>query len=68
MSVFFSLMCVCFSLLYIVSFLLPHVCFSLLYMYRVLAAPPTAELEPLIDGQISQTDEVKQCVLFKLMR
>ncbi|XP_031425622.1 glutamine-dependent NAD(+) synthetase isoform X2 [Clupea harengus] len=42
--------------------------FQLTALRRVLAAPPTAELEPLIDGQISQTDEVKQCVLFKLMR
>ncbi|MED6275834.1 Glutamine-dependent NAD(+) synthetase [Characodon lateralis] len=25
----------------------------------ILAAPPTAELEPLTDGQLSQTDEVK---------
>lgn len=23
-----------------------------------MAAPPTAELEPLTDGQVSQTDEV----------
>ncbi|XP_012697829.2 glutamine-dependent NAD(+) synthetase isoform X1 [Clupea harengus] len=31
--------------------------FQLTALRRVLAAPPTAELEPLIDGQISQTDE-----------
>lgn len=26
--------------------------------YSIMAAPPTAELEPLVDGQVSQTDEV----------
>jgi len=26
--------------------------------YSIMAAPPTAELEPLMDGQVSQTDEV----------
>ena len=29
-----------------------------LVFYRIYAAPPTAELEPLADGQIAQTDEV----------
>ena len=27
-------------------------------IYRIYKAPPTAELEPLTDGQIAQTDEV----------
>lgn len=27
----------------------------------ILSAPPTAELEPLTDGQVSQTDEVSRC-------
>ncbi len=26
--------------------------------FRIYAAPPTAELEPLSDGQLAQTDEV----------
>ena len=26
--------------------------------YRILESPPTAELEPLDNGQIAQTDEV----------
>lgn len=29
------------------------------FFCSILAAPPTAELEPLKDGEISQTDEVK---------
>lgn len=29
------------------------------FIFRILAAPPTAELEPLTDGQVSQTDEVR---------
>lgn len=28
------------------------------FLCSILAAPPTAELEPLTDGQVSQTDEV----------
>ena len=32
-------------------------CFQL---FRIYAAPPTAELEPLADGQIAQTDEVRR--------
>lgn len=28
----------------------------------ILSAPPTAELEPLTDGQVSQTDEVSKCL------
>uniref|UniRef100_A0A7N8WUF1 Glutamine-dependent NAD(+) synthetase n=1 Tax=Mastacembelus armatus TaxID=205130 RepID=A0A7N8WUF1_9TELE len=31
--------------------------FQLTALRRILAAPPTAELEPLTDGQVSQTDE-----------
>lgn len=31
--------------------------FQLTALKGILAAPPTAELEPLIDGQVSQTDE-----------
>ncbi|XP_056134821.1 glutamine-dependent NAD(+) synthetase isoform X2 [Lampris incognitus] len=31
--------------------------FQLTSLRSILAAPPTAELEPLIDGQVSQTDE-----------
>lgn len=31
--------------------------FQLTALRGILAAPPTAELEPLIDGQVSQTDE-----------
>lgn len=31
--------------------------FQLSALRKVLAAPPTAELEPLINGQVSQTDE-----------
>ncbi|XP_033842416.2 glutamine-dependent NAD(+) synthetase [Periophthalmus magnuspinnatus] len=31
--------------------------FKLTALTSILAAPPTAELEPLIDGQVSQTDE-----------
>lgn len=27
--------------------------------HSIVAAPPTAELEPLTDGQVSQTDEVQ---------
>lgn len=30
------------------------------FICRILAAQPTAELEPLTDGQVSQTDEVIQ--------
>lgn len=26
--------------------------------YSIMSAPPTAELEPLVDGQVAQTDEV----------
>ncbi|XP_061612208.1 glutamine-dependent NAD(+) synthetase isoform X4 [Phyllopteryx taeniolatus] len=32
--------------------------FQLTALTSILAAPPTAELEPLTDGQVSQTDEV----------
>uniref|UniRef100_A0A4W6CZ95 Glutamine-dependent NAD(+) synthetase n=1 Tax=Lates calcarifer TaxID=8187 RepID=A0A4W6CZ95_LATCA len=32
--------------------------FQLTALRGILAAPPTAELEPLTDGQVSQTDEV----------
>uniref|UniRef100_A0A8D3CEH9 Glutamine-dependent NAD(+) synthetase n=1 Tax=Scophthalmus maximus TaxID=52904 RepID=A0A8D3CEH9_SCOMX len=32
--------------------------FQLTALKGILAAPPTAELEPLTDGQVSQTDEV----------
>ena len=28
------------------------------FLCSIVAAPPTAELEPLTDGQVSQTDEV----------
>nr|XP_020469362.1 glutamine-dependent NAD(+) synthetase [Monopterus albus] len=38
-----------------------HYCvqqFQLTALRGILDAPPTAELEPLIDGQVSQTDEV----------
>lgn len=34
----------------------------------ILAAPPTAELEPLTDGQVSQTDEVRSRVICTLRR
>ena len=30
------------------------------FLCSILAAPPTAELEPLTDGQVSQTDEVRR--------
>lgn len=32
--------------------------------YSIMSAPPTAELEPLVDGQVAQTDEVimRQCL------
>lgn len=29
------------------------------FLCSILAAPPTAELEPLTDGRVSQTDEVR---------
>lgn len=32
--------------------------FNFSSLIRILGAPPTAELEPLADGQIQQTDEV----------
>lgn len=33
--------------------------FNFSSLIRILGAPPTAELEPLADGQIQQTDEVR---------
>lgn len=32
--------------------------FFLPFSYSIMSAPPTAELEPLVDGQVAQTDEV----------
>lgn len=36
--------------------------------YSILSAPPTAELEPLVDGQVAQTDEVPLKCFFNLAR
>ena len=37
--------------------------FNFSSLIRILGAPPTAELEPLADGQIQQTDEVNILLL-----
>ena len=38
--------------------------FNFSSLIRILGAPPTAELEPLADGQIQQTDEVDIQLLY----
>lgn len=32
--------------------------FFLSFPYSIMSAPPTPELEPLVDGHVAQTDEV----------
>ncbi|XP_077999861.1 glutamine-dependent NAD(+) synthetase-like [Glandiceps talaboti] len=39
--------------------------FNLPSLERIMDAPPTAELEPLADGQIAQTDEVDMGMTYK---
>ncbi|XP_070564426.1 glutamine-dependent NAD(+) synthetase-like [Ptychodera flava] len=39
--------------------------FNLPSLQRILKAPPTAELEPLLDGQIAQTDEEDMGMTYK---
>lgn len=40
-------------------YLYVFMCACLTFSPSILTAPPTAELEPLKDGQASQTDEVR---------
>ena len=37
--------------------------FQIIVCSRIYSAPPTAELEPLVNGQLAQTDEVCNILL-----
>ena len=42
--------------------------FNFSSLIRILGAPPTAELEPLADGQIQQTDEVRNILHYNITK